>query len=246
MTAARRIGACLALVPVLAAPSIAQDELENLPRHDGQEADMSQPVQVYILMGQSNMLGFGKVAGLAEAPGSGGLRGGFEAASAATGTLMRAGEPLARTRRRALFRPMRATMASSSRPSSHGIGAPRGGAAPSPRSVARMRSLMSGPAVAPRSRPLRAVATPGVSPETNPPARPASSPLPVNAPTAIWAPIEPAVPTALAAPPRDPPLDGGALGRREKSSRACLRGSKLSRCVRRMAQQFLVHARFKT
>ena len=73
MTAARRIGACLALVPVLAAPSIAQDELENLPRHDGQEADMSQPVQVYILMGQSNMLGFGKVAGLAEACNSKGL-----------------------------------------------------------------------------------------------------------------------------------------------------------------------------
>jgi len=31
-----------------------------LPRPDGKEADMSKPVQVYILMGQSNMLGFGK------------------------------------------------------------------------------------------------------------------------------------------------------------------------------------------
>ncbi|MFN3166492.1 MAG: sialate O-acetylesterase [Phycisphaeraceae bacterium] len=31
-----------------------------LPDPDGQPADMSQPVQVYILMGQSNMLGFGK------------------------------------------------------------------------------------------------------------------------------------------------------------------------------------------
>lgn len=30
---------------------------------DGQEANMSKPVQVFILMGQSNMLGFGKVAG---------------------------------------------------------------------------------------------------------------------------------------------------------------------------------------
>ncbi len=30
---------------------------------EGKEADMSKPVQVYILMGQSNMLGFGKVAG---------------------------------------------------------------------------------------------------------------------------------------------------------------------------------------
>jgi hypothetical protein len=37
------------------------------PRPDGKEADMSKPVQVYILMGQSNMLGFGKVQGLADA-----------------------------------------------------------------------------------------------------------------------------------------------------------------------------------
>lgn len=31
-----------------------------LPDPDGEEADMSKPVQVYILLGQSNMLGFGK------------------------------------------------------------------------------------------------------------------------------------------------------------------------------------------
>ncbi|MGB6222100.1 sialate O-acetylesterase [Haloferula sp.] len=35
----------------------------ELPDPDGKEADMSKPVQVFILMGQSNMLGFGKVAG---------------------------------------------------------------------------------------------------------------------------------------------------------------------------------------
>ena len=35
----------------------------ELPDPDGEEADMSQAVQVFILMGQSNMLGFGKVAG---------------------------------------------------------------------------------------------------------------------------------------------------------------------------------------
>ena len=40
---------------------------ETPPRPDGKEADMSKPVQVYILMGQSNMLGFGKVQGLADA-----------------------------------------------------------------------------------------------------------------------------------------------------------------------------------
>ena len=33
---------------------------EVLPDPDGEEADMSKPVQVYILLGQSNMLGFGK------------------------------------------------------------------------------------------------------------------------------------------------------------------------------------------
>jgi hypothetical protein len=35
----------------------------QLPDPDGKSADMSKPVQVYILMGQSNMLGFGKVKG---------------------------------------------------------------------------------------------------------------------------------------------------------------------------------------
>lgn len=33
----------------------------NLPDPDGKPADMSKPVQVYILLGQSNMLGFGKI-----------------------------------------------------------------------------------------------------------------------------------------------------------------------------------------
>jgi hypothetical protein len=34
---------------------------DQLPDPDGKPADMSKPVQVYILLGQSNMLGFGKV-----------------------------------------------------------------------------------------------------------------------------------------------------------------------------------------
>lgn len=37
---------------------------EVLPDHDGQEADTSKPVKVFILMGQSNMLGFGSTSGL--------------------------------------------------------------------------------------------------------------------------------------------------------------------------------------
>jgi hypothetical protein len=36
---------------------------QPLPDPDGKPADTSKPVQVYILLGQSNMLGFGKVAG---------------------------------------------------------------------------------------------------------------------------------------------------------------------------------------
>jgi len=35
----------------------------ELPDPDGKPADMAKPVQVYILLGQSNMLGFGKVSG---------------------------------------------------------------------------------------------------------------------------------------------------------------------------------------
>jgi len=36
---------------------------DPLPDPDGKPADMSKPVEVYILLGQSNMLGFGKITG---------------------------------------------------------------------------------------------------------------------------------------------------------------------------------------
>ncbi|TWT94165.1 sialate O-acetylesterase [Neorhodopirellula pilleata] len=39
------------------------DEQGQIPDPDSKPADMSQPVQVYILLGQSNMLGFGKING---------------------------------------------------------------------------------------------------------------------------------------------------------------------------------------
>ena len=55
------MAACLATG--LSAFSLVQVP-DPLPRPDGKSADMSKPVQVYILMGQSNMLGFGKVDGL--------------------------------------------------------------------------------------------------------------------------------------------------------------------------------------
>ena len=45
----------------LAMPARADDPL---PDPDGKSADMSKPVQVYILLGQSNMLGFGKINGV--------------------------------------------------------------------------------------------------------------------------------------------------------------------------------------
>lgn len=44
----------------LAAAGITNAQTK-LPDPDGKPADMSKPVQVYILMGQSNMLGFGKI-----------------------------------------------------------------------------------------------------------------------------------------------------------------------------------------
>ncbi len=42
---------------------LAAEVPKELPDPDGKEADMSKPVQVYILLGQSNMLGMGKIAG---------------------------------------------------------------------------------------------------------------------------------------------------------------------------------------
>ena len=46
--------------------STAVAEAPAIPKPDGQPADMSKPVQVFILMGQSNMLGMGRIA-----PGTG-------------------------------------------------------------------------------------------------------------------------------------------------------------------------------
>ncbi|MCX5674688.1 MAG: hypothetical protein NTX87_06735 [Planctomycetota bacterium] len=48
---------------VSAAEKIDTDPKHQLPRPDGKPADMTKPVQVFILMGQSNMVGKGKIAG---------------------------------------------------------------------------------------------------------------------------------------------------------------------------------------
>ena len=57
--------AALVLAALLASnlTLLAAELPKVLPDPDGKEADMSKPVQVYILLGQSNMLGFGKIAG---------------------------------------------------------------------------------------------------------------------------------------------------------------------------------------
>ena len=57
--AALVLGALLACNLTLLAAKLP----EVLPDPDGKPADMSKPVRVYILLGQSNMLGFGKVSG---------------------------------------------------------------------------------------------------------------------------------------------------------------------------------------
>src|SRR4051812_36895690 len=52
------LGLCIASTPLLAA---AADNV--LPVPDGNPADMSKPVKVFILLGQSNMLGMGHITG---------------------------------------------------------------------------------------------------------------------------------------------------------------------------------------
>jgi hypothetical protein len=58
-----------ALVALVALPAVAAELPDPLPDADGQPADMSKPVQVFILMGQSNMLGRGRI-GPADKDGS--------------------------------------------------------------------------------------------------------------------------------------------------------------------------------
>jgi len=49
---------------ILSAPAWGASIPNPLPDPDGRPADMSKPVQVFILMGQSNMLGFGNAGNL--------------------------------------------------------------------------------------------------------------------------------------------------------------------------------------
>ena len=62
-----RTGTVLTLTALVLAlfvlPAAAAEVPAQLPKPDDKPADMSKPVQVYILMGQSNMVGAGKIAG---------------------------------------------------------------------------------------------------------------------------------------------------------------------------------------
>ena len=48
-------------ITAAAAEKFDTDPKHQLPRLDGKPADMNNPVKVFILMGQSNMLGMGDV-----------------------------------------------------------------------------------------------------------------------------------------------------------------------------------------
>jgi hypothetical protein len=57
------VGIAIGLAMVSAAGLSAADTNQAIPKPDGKPADMSKPVQVFILLGQSNMVGLGKVKG---------------------------------------------------------------------------------------------------------------------------------------------------------------------------------------
>ena len=55
--------ALMSIARVSAAEKFDTDPKQQLPKPDGKPADMTKPVQVFILLGQSNMVGMGKIAG---------------------------------------------------------------------------------------------------------------------------------------------------------------------------------------
>jgi hypothetical protein len=57
------IGTAIGVSMIAAADPAAPITNQNIPKHDGKPADMTKPVQVFILLGQSNMVGLGKVKG---------------------------------------------------------------------------------------------------------------------------------------------------------------------------------------
>ncbi len=66
MNARWRWGLMLCIGLITCACAFAETDADTIPRYDGREPDMSKPVQVFILLGQSNMLGFGRTFGNSE------------------------------------------------------------------------------------------------------------------------------------------------------------------------------------
>ena len=58
-----RITIAILAMAAWATPALAQESTKTLRKPDGKPADMTKPVQVFILLGQSNMVGLGKVKG---------------------------------------------------------------------------------------------------------------------------------------------------------------------------------------
>ena len=54
---------CIVITIALGTAASAQNAALEIKRHDSKPADMTKPVQVFILLGQSNMVGLGKVKG---------------------------------------------------------------------------------------------------------------------------------------------------------------------------------------
>jgi len=61
--ASKKAALVLTVLMLSAMTVLAADTPKPLPDPDGKPADMSKPVQVYILLGQSNMVGAGRIAG---------------------------------------------------------------------------------------------------------------------------------------------------------------------------------------
>ncbi len=61
LSAAAVVAAAVLLLSAAAGAQAVKEVPDKLPRPDGKDADLSRPVQVFILMGQSNMVGLGNV-----------------------------------------------------------------------------------------------------------------------------------------------------------------------------------------
>lgn len=60
----KMIAPCITAAMCMAFTSVSSAQTATLPKPDGKPADMTKPVQVFILLGQSNMVGLGKIAGV--------------------------------------------------------------------------------------------------------------------------------------------------------------------------------------